>query len=96
MNYRNRRLLDLAHRVTECQACGRHTEGCEPAHANWSEFGKGMGLKAHDLFHAAMCHQCHAELDQGCKMSFEDRKAMWTRAYINTQLLYWQNGWIHV
>jgi len=97
MNFRSRRLLDLAHRVTECQACGKATpEGCEPAHANWSEFGKAMGLKSHDVFHAAMCHTCHRELDQGCKWSREERRDVWLRAYINTVLLYWQRGWVEV
>jgi len=95
-NYRNRKLLDLAHEVTECQACGKYTPGCEPAHANWQIYGKGGALKAHDCFHAAMCHDCHAELDQGNTMSREEKHDRWHRAHIQTMLLYFKNGWIKV
>jgi len=96
-NYRNRRLLDLAHRVTTCQGCGRFApDGCEPAHANWSIYGKGGALKAHDNFHAALCHWCHAELDQGNKMSGEEKKAFWWKAYLATMLLYFTNEWLRV
>jgi hypothetical protein len=96
MNYRNRRLLDLAHRVTECQNCGRWTDGCEPAHANWHEYGKGGALKAHDLYHAALCHDCHAMLDQGNTLSKDEKKALWQHAHRKTMLLYFQEGWIGV
>jgi hypothetical protein len=101
-NYRNRRLLDLAHRVHTCQACGKWVgtegleDGCEPAHANWGVFGKGGALKAHDCFHAALCHSCHAELDQGDTMSKDEKKAFWWRAHIATMLLYFTNDWLRV
>lgn len=95
-NYRDRKLLDLAHRVTVCQACGHHTEGCEPAHANWSRYGKGMSIKAHDCFHAAMCHECHAWLDQGKDLSHEERIAIWQRAFERTLLTYFRAGWLKV
>lgn len=96
-NFRSRDLLNLAHAVKECQCCGRAAPyGCEPAHANWSEFGKGMGLKAHDVFHAAMHHDCHARLDQGSDETRDERYARWLRAYINTQLLYWSKGWVRI
>ena len=63
-NYRNRRLLNLAHRVTECQfrspVCKGHSpHGCEPIHSDFSEHGKGMGIKASDDQHCAGCHDCH-------------------------------------
>lgn len=97
MTYRNRKLLDLAHRVTECQCCGRAApDGCEPAHANWAEWGKGAGIKAPDHAHAAMHHDCHAELDQGRSESRDERKDRWLRAYRRTVDLYWSRGWIRV
>lgn len=96
MNYRNRKLLDLAHKVTVCQSCGAHTEGCVPAHANWSKYGKGMSLKANDHWHAALCHPCHMVLDQGKHMDKEQRMDMWERAHIKTMDLYWSNGWLDV
>ncbi len=96
-NYRNRKLLDLAHRVQTCQGCGIGTpDGCEPAHANWSIYGKGMSIKAHDNFHAALCHWCHAGLDQDNKMSREEKMEFWYRAHIATMLLYFESEWLRV
>jgi hypothetical protein len=67
--------------VHDCQHCGAYVEaGCEPAHANGAEWGKGMSMKAGDGFHAALCHSCHAELDQG-RAARVDKRAMWTAAH---------------
>jgi hypothetical protein len=94
---RNRSLLNLAHHVHECTNCGEYVpSGCEPAHANWSEFGKGAMVKANDHWHAALCHRCHAELDQGMTLTREERKSLWQRAHIKTMDLYWHKGWIKV
>lgn len=93
--YENRRLLDLAHNLHECTHCGRYVpEGLEPAHSNQSRHGKGMSMKAHDCFHAALCHACHARLDQGSDLSREMRHALWEAAHENTFLLYLALGWI--
>lgn len=106
MNYRNRALLDLAHRICECQNCGRYTEGCEPAHSNEMAHGKGKSIKAHDCFFAALCHECHAWLDQGRGPDPSrrwsgldlrgDKMDMWRAACFKTLLLLWQNEWIIV
>lgn len=94
MNYRNRPLLDLAHKFDTCQLCGRFApDGCEPAHSNWSEHGKGMSIKAHDCFFAAMCHDCHAALDQG---KDGGRWEKWRVAADRTILALWRNGWLKV
>lgn len=67
--YRNRRLLNLAHRVTECMfqidgVCQGHSaHGCEPAHSNHYEHGHSMGLKASDAWHCASCPACHKHYD---------------------------------
>jgi hypothetical protein len=96
-NHRDRRYLDLAHRVTECQCCGRSApEGCEPAHSNQGEHGKGMSIKAHDVFHAAMAHDCHARLDQGNDETREEKMERWQKAFERTLLLYFRNGWLKV
>ncbi|MFA6039874.1 MAG: hypothetical protein WC733_00040 [Methylophilus sp.] len=69
VNYRNRRLLNLAHRVTECQfqiegVCQGHSaHGCEPAHSNHSVHGHAMGQKSGDDFHIASCRKCHLYYD---------------------------------
>lgn len=103
MNNRSRRLLDLAHRVTECQNCGRFSpDGCEPAHENGIEAGKGFGIKSHDNRHAALCHDCHAWYDQGGKRdpsgdwSVDQKQFMWDRAHKRTFDLYWSEGWLKV
>src|ERR1051326_2152651 len=105
VNYRNRRLLDLAHRVNECQNCGAFTpEGCEPAHSNLGEHGKGVSLKSHDVFFACLCHSCHAWLDQGSGSDpsgmytsrRDEKAAMWRAAFDKTQVLLWSRGMVRV
>lgn len=63
-----------------CQHCGR--EGCtQAAHRNE---GKAMGMKTSDALIAALCVDCHRELDQGKDMTRDQRRAMWDRAYVRT------------
>lgn len=94
---RDRKLLDLAHRLNECTHCGRYVpEGLEPAHSNQHIHGKGAGRKAHDQWHAALCHECHVALDQGRGMSREEKAAMWEQSHIKTMNEYWRRGWIKV
>lgn len=102
MTFRNRKLLDLAHRVTECQVqipgvCEGHSaHGCEPAHSNQIRHGKGFGNKAADYMHAAACHSCHAELDQGRRFTKDEKAAMFMEAWERTMALYFENGWLGV
>lgn len=102
-NYRNRKLLDLAHRVTECTHCGRYSShGCEPAHENSIEAGKGFGIKSRDQRHAAMCNSCHGWYDQGKGMdptgvfSDAEKTEVWNRAHKRTYDLYFEEGWLVV
>ena len=96
MNYRNRDLLDLAHKLHDCPLCnGYSVDGLEPAHSNQGKHGKGMGIKAHDNFHAAICHDCHNLLDNGM-LNREDAKDMWQMAYDWTVLEYFKRGWLTV
>ncbi len=53
------------------QPCTVHAPGCTGdnettvwAHSNLQLHGKGMGLKAHDIFGCYACVSCHAWLDQ--------------------------------
>ena len=102
MTFRSRPLLDLAHRVQECQlrlpgVCQGHSEhGCEPAHSNQQRHGKGMGYKADDFYHAAACHACHAELDQGRRFTKSDKREFWQAGWERTMALYFKNGWLRV
>lgn len=55
-----------------------------------------MGLKADDVFHAAACHSCHAEIDQGSNLTRDERLEYWRRGFERTMLMYFQNGWLVV
>ena len=95
-NYRNRDLLNLAHKLHDCPLCQRYSvDGLEPAHSNQSKHGKALGLKGHDNFHAAICHDCHALLDNGM-LNREDAVSMWEMAYDLTMLEYFKRGWLVV
>ena len=98
MNYRNRNLLDLAAELTCTLRIPGVCEGGrgEPAHANWPEFGKGGAMKAHDCFFASGCRACHREIDQGKRLSAEERLDIWTRAHHETMLQLWMKGLIRV
>lgn len=100
--HRDRKLLDLAHRLTDCQilipgVCqGFAPEGCEPAHSNQLKHGRGASFKSHDVFHAAACHACHAEIDHGNKLNKEEKERYWLRGFENTLLEYFKRGWLKV
>jgi len=105
--YRNRGLLDLAHKIETCQNCGRERiEGMDPAHSNLSEHGKGKGLKAHDCFFAALCDLCHHWLDNQGGLGKDpsgvydstpaDRAQMFARAMHRTWLALWRLGRLKV
>lgn len=100
MNHRDRRILNLAHALHDCTmqipgVCrGYSVEGLEPAHSNQARHGKGGAMKAHDIFHAAICHECHVEIDQGKRLSREERAEYWQRAHEATLLEYVKRGWL--
>ena len=81
--YRNRSLLDSV-RNSPCQNCGAEDGTVVAAHSNQLIDGKGRGLKAHDYRIAALCYACHMALDQGSKMSKEERLNMWEAAHRRT------------
>ena len=66
-----------------CQHCGRDGT-VQAAHSNWSEHGKGRGIKASDIYTAALCQDCHQELDQGKHLSKDERKRLWIEAHKKT------------
>lgn len=95
-NYRDRKLLDLAHELHECTVCGEYSvEGLEPAHQNGIAAGKGHSIKGQDHRHAAMCHSCHQQYDTGNEPR-EVKWELWTRAHLVTFDRYWSNGWLKV
>lgn len=73
--------------------CGKHNDGTiVAAHSNLLEHGKGKGLKAHDCYAAALCFDCHSDLDQGKDLTYEERRDFWIKAFHNTILWLWTEG----
>ena len=103
-NYRNRKLLDLAHRVQDCQFritghCeGFSVYGCEPAHSNQIRHGKGTGLKAHDYCHVAACRSCHDVYDGRAPSSLTkaEKTEYFEQGWEGTLARYFENGWLDV
>lgn len=57
----------------------------DPAHSNWTEWGhKGKGVKADDNRIAALSRVTHRELDQGSKLSENERRELWWKAHCKT------------
>lgn len=80
MNYRDARLL-RAVREAPCMMCGTQNGTVVAAHSNQLRDGKGRSIKAHDYRIAALCYRCHAEIDQGAKMTKEERLEAWESAH---------------
>jgi len=61
--------------------CRNDVASVVPCHANWADYGKGMGLKAGDQYTVPGCRHCHAELDQGSRFTKGEKRAIWEAAY---------------
>ena len=100
-NLRVPALLRLA-RDQSCTNCGAEDGTIVAAHSNWSDHGKGMSIKAHDIYHAHLCVACHSWLDQGGKTdptgqySVASKREMFTRCMERTWLRLWQQGRLKV
>lgn len=97
-NYRNRKLLDLAHEVTQCmfqlEVCqGVSPSGCEHAHSNSSKSGKGFGMKSADDQHVASCPACHRFYDAN-KLPRDKAVEIFNNARTRTFLYYEKMGWL--
>lgn len=87
-NYRNKKLLQLA-RHHECQYCNTDDGTIVAAHSNQLIHGKGMGIKAHDVFIAYLCAYCHDVVDGRRRpgISQQTREEIWSIAHYNTMRL---------
>ena len=97
-NYRNRRLLDLAHEMP-CFADFPHDcrGSVVPCHSNQQIFGRGASYKSHDWAFAAICSNGHDYIDgRRGGWAKEDKQAAWLRAYIKTQDYLWKEGKVKV
>ncbi|CAB3729020.1 nuclease domain-containing protein [Achromobacter piechaudii] len=61
--------------------CRGEQESVVPCHANWSAYGKGMGIKAKDIYTVPGCFRCHQCLDQGFSLTNDEKRATWEWAY---------------
>ena len=61
--------------------CGAQDSTIVAAHSNQLRDGKGKAIKAHDYRIAALCFTCHHELDQGSRLSKQERVNMWDEAH---------------
>jgi hypothetical protein len=81
--YRNKKLLEAC-RQLPCQLCQTEDGTVIAAHSNQLLDGKGKGIKASDYRIAALCFTCHMDIDQGNKLSKEQRREFWETAHRNT------------
>jgi len=93
--YRNKKLLELV-RQSSCQNCGTSDGTVVAAHSNQLRDGKGRGLKSHDYRIAALCYNCHMELDQGTKMDKNQRVQLFEDAHRNTIGWLFENGHLKI
>lgn len=56
--------------------------------------GKGKGIKANDYRIAALCFRCHSDLDQGSKLTREERLSVFEDAHRATIGWLFDNGHI--
>ena len=81
--YRNKRLLEVV-RQLPCQICRIEDGTIVAAHSNQLRDGKGRGLKSSDAMIAALCYNCHMEIDQGSKLNKQQRIDIWEEAHRKT------------
>lgn len=86
--YRNRRILDHARHIEQCQFCFRHAPlGIVAAHSNQSRHGKGASLKAHDCFVAYLCMTCHDAVD-AARVDNDVATYIWTEGHVRSVPLF--------
>lgn len=83
-----------------CQRCtmnGREqTTRTTVAHSNQLRDGKGRALKASWWRVAALCQDCHVEIDQGSKLSKIERREQWDEAHRATIGALFENGMVKI
>lgn len=81
--HRSKPLLQAC-RAIPCQHCGSDDGTVCAAHSNQAQHGKGKSIKASDQYVASLCFRCHSALDQGSRLSRDERVEMWTAAHRKT------------
>ncbi|WP_312800019.1 hypothetical protein [Pseudomonas sp.] len=89
--YRSDRWLAAVRSLENCVLCG--TYGVQAVHRNES---KGMSMKVDDCLSAALCPSCHHEIDNGHRLTKEERRAELDKAVLLTIRELAQRGLIEV
>lgn len=74
-----------------CVVCG--SPMTQAAHRNE---GKGMGIKTHDVWTAALCHEHHAAIDSGRDMDRAERREAMDEAILLTLVELFKTGKVRV
>ncbi|EPH0069730.1 hypothetical protein PTV76_003189 [Acinetobacter baumannii] len=70
-------------RALPCVRCGYpHSQA---AHSNFSEHGKGKGIKADDKYTIPLCHSCHQWFDQYRGMGLVESKEWFDKMLEKTE-----------
>ncbi len=77
--YRNRKWLAAVGQIEQCVLCGAWDT--QIAHRNE---GKGTGMKVDDCACAALCVHCHHEIDNGNRLTRDERRQLMDRAIVLT------------
>ena len=77
--FRSAKWLKAVRELECCVLCGAY--GVQAAHRNE---GKGAGMKTSDCLTAALCPECHSEIDHGKQMTREERRATMNAAIVMT------------
>lgn len=95
---KNRSYTDAANGQS-CVICGINDGSVVSAHYSGlgaGALGKGLGLKAGDLFVADLCSRCHAEMDSYEAGNDTARCYEFTMAILKTQMRRWRGGLIRI
>lgn len=85
--YRNKKWLAAVGSIEQCVLCGAW--GTQVAHRNE---GKGMGIKVDDCASAALCTCCHDAIDNGNKLSRDERRQLMDKAIVLTVIIVVRRG----
>ncbi|EPN4461375.1 hypothetical protein ACT1UE_000539 [Pseudomonas aeruginosa] len=77
--FRSKKWLNAVRSIENCVLCGAY--GVQAAHRN---FGKSMSQKTDDCLCAALCDECHRQIDNGGDLTREERRALLDRAICDT------------
>jgi putative nuclease YbcO-like protein len=80
-----------------CAHCGRDDGTVVASHCNELALGRGFAHKTPDYLVAFLCMECHDYCDgRRGAMTRDEKRALWNRAFVQTQAWLWRDGRIIV